>query len=148
MYQTGCNAYRQSAGNAVEDKRIVLLKLYDGVLRFIAQAQRGIQEGAPKIRGENISKAMAIIEELSCALDMERGGQLSAQLDGLYRYVINLLTMANVHNDISALGKASGILATLKEGFETAVREQKMAVAAPPQAEGGARIPEGVRFAI
>ena len=44
MYHSGCNAYRQSAGNIVEDNRVVLVKLYDGALRFLSVAKRGVAE--------------------------------------------------------------------------------------------------------
>lgn len=133
MYQTGCNAYRQSAGNTVEDNRVVLIKLYTGAINFIIGAKRGISENSVKLRGENISKAMAIINELDCALDMDRGGALSVQLGSLYRFVMEQLTAGNRHNDLQALDQAESILATLKDGFETALRDQKSASALPAE---------------
>ena len=112
MYQPGCNAYRQSAGNLVEDNKVILLKLYDGTLRFLSVARRGIIEQSPSVRGENISKAMAIVNELDCALDMKKGGDLSSQLASLYRFVMDKLTLANSKNDVAALDKAEDILKT------------------------------------
>jgi flagellar protein FliS len=148
MYHSGCNAYRQSAGNIVEDKGVVLIKLYDGALRFLAIARRAIAEKKPNIRGENISKVMDIISEFECALDMEKGGDLSAQLAGLYRFVMGKLTLANTKNDLMALGQAENILKTLKEGFEGAVRSQNVsATAAPLMTENGKPRQEGVRLA-
>ncbi|MDX9785872.1 MAG: flagellar export chaperone FliS [Desulfobacterales bacterium] len=136
MYQTGCNAYRQSAGNTIEDNRVVLLKLYNGTLKFIANAKRGLIENSPKIRGENISKVMAIITELDCALDMDKGGALSLQLRGLYRYVMAQLTSGNIHNDLKSLDRAETILLTLKEGFEAALQQQKNTISASVQTPG------------
>lgn len=134
MYRTGCNAYRQSAGNAVEDNRVVLIRLYDGAIRFIANAKRGISMHSAKIRGENISKAMAIVTELNCALDMDKGGSLSEQLRNLYRFVMMELTVGNLKNDPQALEQAETILLTLKEGFETAINQQKSAARVDVQA--------------
>jgi flagellar secretion chaperone FliS len=150
MYQTGCNAYRQSAGNTVEDNRVVLLKLYDGSLKFLAHARRGIMEQSPRIRGENISKAMAVINELNCALDMEKGGQLAAQLDSLYQYVIDQLTTVNMKNDLQALDQAERILVTLKEGFDGAYQQMKRGGSAPQVMEETKPVPvqEGIRFAV
>jgi len=148
MYQTGSNAYRQSIGNILEDKHVILLKLYDGALKFMALARRGITEKSPKIRGENISKALAIIEELNCALDMEKGGELAVHLDSLYKFTIGCLTTASLKNDPQALDQAKSILTTLKDGFEAAVRNQKSALPEPPRAEVRMRMGDGVRFAV
>ena len=125
MYETGCNAYRQSAGNTLEDRRVVLLKLYDGILKFLAQARRGILEGSPKIRGESISKIMAIVTELECALDLEKGGEIASNLSSLYRFIVNCLTTASLKNDVDSLDHVKDIISALKEGFEKALQEQK-----------------------
>ena len=146
MYQSGCSAYRQSAGNIVEDKRVVLLKLYDGTIRFLSLAKRGILEKRPNIRGENISRAMAVVSALDGALDMENGGTISFQLASLYRFVMNQLTDANRNNDLTALAQAESILMTLKEGFEGAVKSQK--AEAPAMPPGLSKPREGVRIAF
>ncbi len=129
MYNTRCNAYKQSASNTLEDRRVVLLKLYDGILKFLAQARRGILENSPKIRGENISKIMAIITELECALDHEKGGEIAANLGSLYQHIMNHLTTASVKNDVEALDHVKEIVSTLKDAFEKAFQEQKKAAA-------------------
>jgi flagellar protein FliS len=148
MYQPGCKAYRQSACNLVEDNKVILLKLYDGTLRFLSVARRGIIEKQPSVRGENISKAMAIINELDCALDMGKGGNLSNQLASLYRFVMDKLTQANSRNDLTALDQAENILNTLKEGFEGAAQSQKNSVAtANLVAKNRKTQQEGVHFA-
>lgn len=155
MYRTGCNAYQHSASNTVEDKNLILLKLYDGAIRFLNRAQQGIETHQVNVRGEGISKAMAIITELDCALDMDKGGQLAQQLASLYRYVMNRLTTANSKSDLNALIDAQNILATLKEGFEGAVQQQlpkKAPVAAQPtttQPVFEETLPrEGLRYAV
>jgi flagellar secretion chaperone FliS len=148
MYQSGCNVYRKSAGNIVEDNQVVLLKLYDGLLRFLSIAKRGILEKKPNIRGENISSAMAIITELDAALDMKAGGEISTQLASLYRFVMTSLTTANVKNDLTALAQAENILITLKEGFEAAVQKQKLEARVAMAPNSAIRSREGVRVAF
>lgn len=151
MYNSGCNAYRHSAVNTVEDKNVILLKLYDGMIRFLTAAKKGVLEGRANVRGENISKTMAIITELECALDMEQGGQLAQQLASLYQYAMGRLTHANRHNDMAALVEVLNILTTLKEGFEGAFRQQPVMKAAPRPEVMGYRSgmhQEGLRFAV
>jgi flagellar protein FliS len=125
MYRTEFSAYEDSASNIVEDQGSILLKLYDGAIRFLGLAQKGITEKRVNVRGEKISQVMAIITELDCALDMEKGGELARNLAGLYRYLINRLTLANRQNDLQVLLEVKQILVTLKEGFEAAVAQQR-----------------------
>lgn len=134
MYQTGCSAYRQSAANTIEDKRVILLKLYEGAIVFNNIAKRGIRDNSPKIRGENISKVMGIISELMCALDHEKGGELSARLESLYLYIMDRLLRAGRHDDLGALDEVEQVLRVLKDGFETALKEQKNTVSETPAA--------------
>jgi flagellar protein FliS len=131
MYQTGCNVYRQSAANTVEDKRVILLKLYEGMLVFIGCAQRGIMNNSASVRGENISKVMDIINELECALDHEAGKEISSRLSSLYQYITHRLLYVSGHNDLEALKEVKQIISTLKDGFEEAFEGQKSQAAAP-----------------
>lgn len=153
MYQTGFNAYEHSEINTVEDQGTILIKLYDGAIRFLNLAQKGITEGRINVRGEKISQTMAIITELHCALDMDQGGEMAQNLASLYRHLINRLTVANRHNDLHALMEVKEILLTLKEGFEAVVMQQR------PRRKASASIPsvygdspsghqEGLRCAI
>ncbi len=149
MYHTGCNAYQHSASNTVEDKNLILLKLYDGAIRFLNREKHGIEANRVNVRGESISKTMAIITELDCALDMDKGGQLAQQLASLYRYVMDRLTTANSRSDLNALTDAQNILMTLKEGFEGAIKQQlpkKAPVAQPVFKETPPQ--EGLRYAV
>ncbi len=129
MYQKGFSAYRKSAANTLEDKRMILLKLYEGALLFIGCAKRGMMGKSARIRGENISKIMAIINELECALDYEKGGEISTRLSSLYQFVMDRLLLASKNNDIKALEQAEQVISTLKDGFETALKELRRATA-------------------
>ena len=81
---------------------------------------------------------------------MEKGGALSMQLGSLYRYVMEQLSSGNRHNDLKALDQAEHILTTLKEGFETAMTQQKSAVVLPAQETAAASTKgmEGVSCAV
>lgn len=152
MVQTGHQAYRQNAGNAVISKEQLLLKLYEGSLNFLRLARRGMEEKSPKIKGENISKIIAIMTELDCALDMEAGGEIAENLSMLYQHITFRLVQINVKNDIKGLDEIEHILSEIRDGFIQAVkltREKKEAEASTP-----APLPpmnehkEGMRIAI
>jgi flagellar protein FliS len=122
MVQTGHNAYLQNVGNTVIDQDQILLKLYDGSLKFLRLARRGMEDKNPRIKGENISKVLAIMTELSNALDMKTGGEIVNNLSILYEHVIFRLIDANINNDIKGIDETEHILAELKEGFELAAK--------------------------
>ena len=44
------------------------------------------------------------------SLNLEQGGEIAAQLDQLYDYVVRLLLRANLNNDDAALNTAAELL--------------------------------------
>lgn len=123
MNATGYDVYKRAAINTVHSKEKMLLMLYEGAVRFVKLASMGIDEKNAKIRGENISKVIGILTELDCALDRKAGGELVENLSGLYRYMVDRLTHANVKNDPDALDEVERLLTELKDGFEGAAQK-------------------------
>ena len=124
MTGSAYTAYNNSMVHATDRKDTVLLMLYDGALKFVRFARIGIEEKNPKIRGENISKIMAILTELDCALDGEIGGPLAENLSRLYQYMMNRLTVANIDSNAGALDEVERLLSELRDGFERAVKKE------------------------
>ncbi|AKN27453.1 flagellar protein FliS [Stutzerimonas stutzeri] len=92
--------------------------LMQGGLDRIYQAKGAIEFGRIAEKGELIGKSIAIIGGLREALDHEVGGELSANLDRLYEYMIRRLTEANRNNDADALAEVAGLLQEVKEGWD------------------------------
>jgi len=122
MTYSGYSAYNRVA-TAIDSKEVILVKLLDGTIRFVKAAQVGIAAGSPKIKGENISKVIAIITELDCALDREIGGSLAENLSLLYQYILGRLTKANLKNDGQILVEVENLLLPIKEGFTEALKQ-------------------------
>jgi flagellar protein FliS len=127
MTYAGYSAYNRIAAT-IDSREIMLVKLLDGTVRFIQAARRGLAAGNPKIKGENISKAIAIIIELDSALDREMGGSIVDNLADLYQYILNRLTLANLRNDDQILGEVEALLTTIHEGFADALKQVSTAV--------------------
>lgn len=145
MTPRGYEAYNQAVVHTTDNKEQILLMLYEGAVRFVRRARMGIEEKNAKIRGENISKVMAILTEFDCALDREGGGELVENLSDLYHYMMDRLTHANVKNDTEALDEVGRLLTELKEGFEGALQEDAKEVHAQQEIEepgvrGGFRV--------
>jgi flagellar protein FliS len=128
MTPAGYAGYRKVIANTIENKEEILLMLYEGALIAVRMARRGIEGKNPRLKGEKISKVLAILTELDCALDRERGGELAENLSVLYRYLMDRLTVANFKNDPEALVAVESILGELYEGFREAAQREALPV--------------------
>ncbi|MBI5590624.1 MAG: flagellar export chaperone FliS [Deltaproteobacteria bacterium] len=127
MTYAGYSAYNRIA-STIDSKEMMLVKLLEGTVRFIQAARAGLDAGNPKVKGENISRVIAIITELDCALDRDMGGSLVENLSDLYQYILNRLTLGNLRNDDQILGEVETLLATIKEGFSEALKQVSSAM--------------------
>lgn len=99
----------------------ILILLYDGSIRFCRQAIHAMDAGDRTTQAEKISRAMAIVCEFSNTLDHEVGGDMAADLDALYGFMVRELTRANVQNDRSALETVEDLLIGLRETWVEAI---------------------------
>ena len=123
MIATGYAGYRNTMAHATESKEEILLMLYEGALISLRIARRGIKEKKPKLKGEKISKVLAILTELDCALDRENGLDLADNMAAMYGYMMNRLITANIKNDPKALEEVERLLGDLYEGFKGAAAQ-------------------------
>ncbi|WP_313285876.1 flagellar export chaperone FliS [Stutzerimonas kunmingensis] len=92
--------------------------LMQGGLDRIYQARGAIQFGRLAEKGDLIGKSISIVGGLREALDHEVGGEISANLDRLYEYMIRRLTEANRNNDADALTEVAALLQEVKAGWD------------------------------
>lgn len=121
MYQAGSKAYEQvsletSVNQASPHQLIVLL--FDGALNAIKLAKLYIEKGNIAGKGTAISKAINIIDNgLKSCLDMEKGGEIAANLDDLYHYISHQLVLANLHNDVAKLDSCYDLLNNIAQSW-------------------------------
>lgn len=92
--------------------------LMAGGLTRIAQARGAMERQQTAMKGELIGKAIAIIGGLRDGLDLQAGGELAANLNRLYQYMISRLLEANVKNDAASLDEVAGLLRNVKTGWD------------------------------
>lgn len=92
--------------------------LMEGGLSRVAQARGAMERGQLSMKGELISKAIGIVGGLREALDLEQGGEVAANLDRLYEYIVSRLLEANLHNDLVPLEEVSVLLRNVKAGWD------------------------------
>jgi len=100
-----------------------LLMLLDGAARYTHYARQGIDQNDAKMRNENISKVISILSQLDAALDKSVGGEIAENLSGLYKFLMNQLTQANVQEDSSLLDESEKIINDIKEAFDGAAQK-------------------------
>jgi flagellar protein FliS len=108
------NAYSTYTQNnvGIESPVKLIEMLYEGVLRFNAQAKKATKDGNLEKRAYWTNRSVSIIVELASVLDMEQG-DVSSYLSGLYDYQIQLLISANIENSIEKLDECSNVFKTL-----------------------------------
>jgi flagellar protein FliS len=111
---------------------MVIVKLYEGALRFIRAARAHQEAGQIAGRATAIAKALAIVNELQHSLNLERGGEIARNLDSLYFFVTDRLLEANLRGTTAPLDVATSILSTLNEAWVEIARRPAEAGAADP----------------
>lgn len=96
----------------------VIQMLFEGALSNIARSRYFIEQGDTANKGLHIGKAISIINGLDSSLHMEAGGETASNLKSLYEFMIRELTQANLNNNLAALDEVSGLLRTIKEGWD------------------------------
>ena len=92
--------------------------LFEGALERIAQAKGAMQQGQIERKGVLINKASSIIGGLQGSLEEAGDGELTANLDNLYDYMIRRLSQANLKNDSSMLDEVSALLLEIKDAWD------------------------------
>jgi flagellar protein FliS len=93
--------------------------LFDGLLHAAGAAREALKRGDIQAKCQHIVTAVRILEEgLKGGLNLEQGGELAANLQGLYGYCVVRLTQANARNDDAALEEVIRLIAPVAQGWK------------------------------
>ncbi|MBK1647610.1 flagellar export chaperone FliS [Rhabdochromatium marinum] len=109
--------------------RIIQL-LFEGALERIAVGRGAMLQGNIPKKGEQIGKAINILDGLRGVLDYDKGGELAERLDALYEYMSFQLLQANLHNDPDLLDEVTRLLRQIKSGWDEIPEEFRNGVKA------------------
>jgi flagellar secretion chaperone FliS len=115
------NSYFQTEVQSRTPLELVVM-LYDGALRFIAQARGAIERNDIRARRDAIARTQAILSELQSTLNMEKGEALAKQLDSLYVYIGGRLMDASFKQDVRPIDEATKLLTTLRDAWADVAR--------------------------
>ena len=109
----------------------LVVMLYTGLLGSIRDARRQLAADDIAGRQRSVSKALAIVGELTSALDLDRGGEMAARLHQLYSFIADRLVDGSYRQMDQPLAEAEAVATTLLEAW-TAIRPTATTAAAMP----------------
>ena len=118
--QTAMNQYKKvglKSGVEGANAHQLIDMLLKGALAKISEAKAAMLGDQIAIKGEAISKTIAIVEYLRVSLDPGIDAAFSEQLGELYRYIETRLLAANLNNDDAALDEAQDLLREIASGW-------------------------------
>jgi flagellar protein FliS len=99
----------------------LILLLFDEGLRSLKKAQTAFAIETPErfqIINKHLLHAQDVIMELSVSLDLEKGGEVAANLHRLYDFMIRHLGHANSEKLIQPVIEVHHLLATLRNAWQ------------------------------
>lgn len=91
--------------------------LLDGALGALAKAKGSIERKDIEERTRHLNKATEIVVGLKGSLDLEQGGEVAANLDGLYDYMLRSVVEANRNNDAEKVQEIMNLMLEIKQGW-------------------------------
>ena len=111
-------------GAANGDRLQLVLRMMEGTLDRIVTARGHMARREVAAKGEAIGKAIGLIDGLRTSLDKDRGGQIAANLEALYDYMMRCLVEANLKDDERRLDEVAGLMDEIRSGWEVVSRGQ------------------------
>lgn len=124
MQNNPYRAYQKTQVTTAKPEKILLM-LYEGAIKFNKLAILKMKEKNIGEKGKNISKTLAIVSELMNTLDHEKGGQLAADLENLYMFIMDKLIEANMYNKVEELEVVERLLTTLYTAWQDVVNNPR-----------------------
>jgi len=111
------NNYLSNHYEGMDPEQLILL-LFNGALSRLKLTREGIIEKDIKKRGENLSKAIAIISELNASVDSNMNDESTEFLRGLYTAILIELPKVSLDNNLRILERSEAYIQKLKEIWE------------------------------
>jgi flagellar protein FliS len=102
----------------------LVVMLYDGFLRFTAQARDAMERRDPGEAGLKLSRAQAILSELRGSLDMSQG-PVAQNLASIYAWVLERMTAARLEQRVEELDEARRPMTELRSAWAQIAREAR-----------------------
>jgi flagellar secretion chaperone FliS len=117
------NAYRQVDLNSAP-KHEILSRLFERFLQDLDAGRKAIAAKDIVAKSKALDHALAIVNEFQASLDHAASPELCANLDRLYRFVTERITVASTKLDSKPLDEAGKVMSTLAASFREAMQKR------------------------
>lgn len=117
--QNQYQAYQNNSVNTASPGELTLM-LYNGCLKFIKQAKKGIEEKNFEMKNTNIQKAQKIIQELMVTIDQD--APIAKEVMPLYDFINRRLMEANVNNEVAILDEAAELVTEFRDTWKEVIK--------------------------
>ncbi len=107
----------------------LVLMLYQGVLRFTAQAIEAVVRHDPAEAHRSLVRAQDIVSELAASLNHEEGGATADSLLALYDYSYRRLVDANVRKEPAPAEEVAKLFRELLPAWQEVAEHQRLEMA-------------------
>ncbi len=125
----GANAYKQT-GIKTANRGQLLIMLYETAIQNLKRAEIAVDAKDLAAKGTAVGKTHDILNELLNTLDHEVGGDISANLERLYHFMIEQLIQGNAMGLVPEaqvkFRTVQKLLETLLDGWRVAVAQAKI----------------------
>jgi len=115
--QQYANNYVETAVSEAGPHKLIQM-LYEGAIKNMNLAKVFMQQKNFEKKSEHINKALAILASLRSNLDLERGGDVARNLDGLYDYCYRTLFQSSAKNDVAMLEEVLEHIHTVSDAWQ------------------------------
>lgn len=110
------NNYIETAVTEATPHKLVTM-LYDGALKNIALIKVFFEQKNIEKRVEHLNKLIGILFGLKSGLDLESGGEVAANLDALYDYMVQQALQASYRDNPQMLDELVNLISDLKDSW-------------------------------
>lgn len=129
MTKNAADKYQIQQIMTASPARLVAM-LFDKAISCLHEAIRAIEAGEIEARWRANGRAMEIVNHLWTTLDMEKGGSIAANLDQIYKFILEKLPEVDLNNNPAPARDVIGLLEPLRKSWHT-VANQGGAKSAP-----------------
>ncbi len=142
--------YTSKRGNAYLEQEILsegpvarIARVYDMARHEVTRARASLTAGDLASKGRAVTRACRCIALLQASIDREQDGEVGANLDRLYTYLLARLSEGHVNNEGEKFDEVAGHLAELGAAWRTASKTADLPtsepIVAPAEAIANAR---------
>ncbi|MBN3563502.1 flagellar export chaperone FliS [Aliamphritea spongicola] len=104
----------------------LIAMLFDGALAALAKSKGAIERNSIEERTVHLNKASEIVVNLRGSLDLDKGGEVAANLDELYDYMLRTIMQANRNSDSEKVQEVMDLILVVKQGWSEMPVELQM----------------------